>query len=51
MKWIRIEEVQEQLSELIDQLDDEGMVITKDGEPVAKLTRYDGVSAQQGGKS
>ena len=40
MKRIPTEEAKEQFLQLIDQLDDEGFVITRDGEPVARLTKY-----------
>ena len=45
MKRIPSEEAKEQFLELIDQLDDEGIVITKDGQVVATLTKYQGKSA------
>ena len=45
MKQIPIDDAKERLLELIEELDDEGVVITKDGKPVAKLTKYEGVSA------
>ena len=35
----------EDYKSLIDHLDDEGVVITKQGKPVAKLTKYEGKSA------
>ena len=40
MKHIPTEEAKEQLIELIDHLDDEGVVITKQGKPVARIVRY-----------
>ena len=45
MKRIPTEQIHEQLIELIDHLDDDGLVITKDGKAVARLTKYQGVSA------
>ncbi len=45
MKRIPTEEAKEQFLELIDQLDDEGIVITKGGQVVATLTKYQGKSA------
>lgn len=45
MKHIPTHEAKEQFLELIDQLDDEGLVITKQGKPIAKLTKYEGKSA------
>ena len=40
MKRIPTDEAKEQFIELIDQLDNDGIVITKDGNPVALLTKY-----------
>ena len=40
MKRIPSEEAKEQLLELIDHLDDDGLVITKHGKPVARIIRY-----------
>ena len=45
MKHIPTNDAKEQFLELIDQLDDEGLVITKEGKPIAKLTKYEGKSA------
>lgn len=47
MKRISIDDTKEELLELIDQLDDNdgGVVITKQGKPIAKLTKYEGKSA------
>ena len=41
MKHIPTNEAKEHLLELIDQLDDEGLVITKRGKPIARLVRYE----------
>ena len=46
MKHIPIDDTNDELLELIDQLDDEDFVITKDGEPVARLTKYPGKFAK-----
>ena len=40
MKRIPTEEAKEQLIELIEHLDDAGVVITKQGKPVARIIRY-----------
>lgn len=42
MKLISIDDTNEELLELIDQLDDNdgGVVITKQGKPVARIIRY-----------
>ena len=45
MKTIDAEDFQQLYMSLIDQLDDEDVVITKHGKPVAKLTKYEGKSA------
>ena len=45
MKRIPTDEAKEQFIELIDQLDNDGIVITKDGKVVAMLTKYEGKSA------
>lgn len=46
MRRIPTEEAKEQFLELIEQLDNEDVVITKDGEPVARLTKYPGSFAK-----
>ena len=45
MKRIPTDEAKQKLLELIDHLDEDGVVITKDGKPVAMLTKYKGKSA------
>ncbi len=45
MKRIPTDEAKQKLLELIDHLDEDGVVITKDGKAVAKLTKYEGKSA------
>ncbi len=40
MKQIPTDEAKEQFLELIHHLDDDGVIITEDGEPVARLTKY-----------
>lgn len=45
MKRIAVDDAQNQLPTLIDELDDEGIVITRDGRIVATLTKYAGKSA------
>ena len=46
MKRISIDDVKERILELIDQLDEGGVIITKDDAPVAKLTKCPGRFAQ-----
>ncbi len=41
MKTIGAAKFKEQCLALMDQLDDEGLVITKRGKPVARLVRYE----------
>ena len=43
MKQIPIDDAKERLLELIDPLDDEGLVVTKRGVPVARIVRRVGV--------
>ncbi len=40
MKRISTDQAQEDLLALIDELDDQGVVITDDGKPVARLSKY-----------
>ena len=41
MKTIEAEEFKEQCLVLLDRLDDEGLVVTKHGKPVARVVPYD----------
>ena len=45
MKTIRADEFKEQCLALLDELESDGLVITKHGEPVARLVPYKGTSA------
>ena len=45
MKTIRADEFKEQCLALLDELESDGLVITKHGEPVARLVPYKGISA------
>ena len=45
MNSIPTVEADDDFRTLIDRLDEDGIVITKDGQPVAKLTKYEGISA------
>ena len=42
MKTIGVAEFNEQCLALIDEVDDVGLIITKDGSPVARITRFEG---------
>ena len=41
MKTIGAAKFKEQCLALLDQLDDDGLVVTKHGKPVARVVRYD----------
>ena len=45
MKEIAIEDASEQIRMLVDELDDEGVILTRDGEIVATLLKFKGKSA------
>ncbi len=40
MKYLAISDARSHLAGLLDQLDDQGMVITRRGKPIAKLVRF-----------
>lgn len=40
MKYLTISDARAHLPGLLDQLDEQGLVITRRGKPLAKLTRY-----------
>ena len=45
MKEIAIDDASEQIRVLVDELDDEGVILTRDGEIVATLSKFKGKSA------
>ena len=47
MRRIVAEDVNQPLVELINEIDDDGAVIMKDGEPVARLTKFAGDSTSR----
>ena len=42
MKTIDVADFKEQCLRLVDELDADGLIITRDGKPVAKVTSFDG---------
>lgn len=46
MKTIAATQFKQQVLQILDDVDDEGIVITKHGKPVAKLTRLRGPNAR-----
>ncbi len=47
MKTVGVADFKEQCMELLDKLDDHGLVITKDGKPVARVIPYDHEGAER----
>lgn len=46
MKTVGVADFKEQCMELLDKLDDHGLVITKDGKPVARVIPYNHEGAE-----